>query len=1347
MAGIPAGRLNIEIVAEVAKLDADLRRIKSAVNAASGDIARSAKAANDNLAAIGKGAGAGVQQLSREFAYLKGALDPAWQAQQKFNQQQDLGMRAFRAGAIDRQQFIAHMRQINAELKSVSGPMQKVTAVAGQQKQGMQQLGFQINDVATQFASGTPPMQIFAQQAGQVAQSVQLMAGGTSKFAAFMGGPWGIALTAATVVLVTLVGKFLMAEDATKKADKATRSFTEVLNDSKSSWDEVTKAAKEYADQQVKSRELTIDQIESEANLIGMRQGHARVLRLLLDAELEMAKLRTELATESASPEAMIVARSKLVGIEERIKKNKEAQASLDRAAIEVAIKAADEIAKLRTDEEYRLKSGFDLQRKRARESIHDVQELAERQAQINRAQEAALDKLREKGKAASDEALKLSKVTGAEIAKALGTSINSQFRTAAQNKAAGGAANSYHLTGQAIDIPLTVNGKPITKAWIRQMLEPLGVQIKELLGPGDKNHDDHFHIAFGVKRLTPDQVADAQEDARKAAEKVAEAWNKVLDDLAISVVQARVDTASQVEKLIGDAAGKDWDAMMADINAQKQIRAAEREEEYAALERNRNLALGAAHDIADIIGGGIGEAAHALIDAVFELDKTLFNVSEGLGKALKAFSAGSVLGGSFAGATGGSRSGGSIGGGLAGAAFEKFAGEGLKNALGAFGGPLAGIAGGIIGGLIGGLLTSTPRASATVSIIAGKAMETAITGNSGKLQKIASGMADGLIAGLEKIAESLGATIAGNASVSVGIRKGNYRVDPTGQGITKTSRGAIDFGDDKAAAQAYAMLLAIRQLDFTGVSASVKTLLTLTDDLETNLSKATQFKAVFDELAKRDDPAKFAQDEITRWYDAMAKIFAEAGATGEELAELERLTGLKRVDAAKEANEAIEKAAKDAADLAKQQATTILGIQADILDVQGKTTEAQKIRDQLELDGLDPIIAGWKETYFAARDAAKAATDLAEAQRQQQETADAAAKAARDLQMATAKTEGDLLLRLYRATGQTGAADMLEAQRFLGELPEELRALGEAVLSAERAGAQASNQSQGGASLARNDNSIGPAVAKAAADLSRLFDLENQLLRLQGKELEAVAREREAELKTLTATEAAIMRQIYALQDAKLAEEERTKAIEEAQSKVDAARNTLLDSYNREADVLGQTKTKLVDAIESMQALRDTIWGGPGSPESVAALQAKFLQTAALAKSGDVDAMGKLSGIGSDFLSASSAGAPTYIAKALGEALVARTLDEAIKAGGEALDYNKLQLEALDRSVDGLIDINESVISVKDAIAELKAEMAELRKEQRAANGAIAANTGKTARKLEEGITTTDSNGGASFG
>lgn len=100
-----------------------------------------------------------------------------------------------------------------------------LTTSIGAQRAGMQQLSFQIGDVAQQFALGVRPQVIFAQQSGQVLQAVQLMTGGTSRLAGFLAGPWGIAITAATVALSPFVAKLFESEQASKQAEFASYAF------------------------------------------------------------------------------------------------------------------------------------------------------------------------------------------------------------------------------------------------------------------------------------------------------------------------------------------------------------------------------------------------------------------------------------------------------------------------------------------------------------------------------------------------------------------------------------------------------------------------------------------------------------------------------------------------------------------------------------------------------------------------------------------------------------------------------------------------------------------------------------------------------------------------------------------------------------------------------------------------------------------------------------------------------------------------------------------------------------------------------------------------------------------
>jgi hypothetical protein len=64
------------------------------------------------------------------------------------------------------------------------------------------------------------------------------------------------------------------------------------------------------------------------------------------------------------------------------------------------------------------------------------------------------------------------------------------------------GAENSYHKYGQAVDFVPAGGVRAVSKAEIAAFLAKAGIEVLELLGPGDADHDDHFHIAFAPDTL-----------------------------------------------------------------------------------------------------------------------------------------------------------------------------------------------------------------------------------------------------------------------------------------------------------------------------------------------------------------------------------------------------------------------------------------------------------------------------------------------------------------------------------------------------------------------------------------------------------------------------------------------------------------------------------------------------------------------------------------------------------------------------------------------------------------------------------------------------------------------------
>lgn len=93
---------------------------------------------------------------------------------------------------------------------------------------------------------------------------------------------------------------------------------------------------------------------------------------------------------------------------------------------------------------------------------------------------------------AQTEDALTVSTATAKVMGIAPDARITSDHRTKAQNEAVGGATNSWHLTGQALDIA-PISG--MTFEQFREKLKGLGVPITELLNEGD-----HWHWAWGAK-------------------------------------------------------------------------------------------------------------------------------------------------------------------------------------------------------------------------------------------------------------------------------------------------------------------------------------------------------------------------------------------------------------------------------------------------------------------------------------------------------------------------------------------------------------------------------------------------------------------------------------------------------------------------------------------------------------------------------------------------------------------------------------------------------------------------------------------------------------------------------
>lgn len=114
--------------------------------------------------------------------------------------------------------------------------MRAVNDNAGAMRAGLQSAGFQLQDIAVQFASGQRASTIFAQQLPQLSGALSQMAaasGATSgvlgRLAGFMAGPWGVAVGVGVAVLSPLIAKLFETGNAAKDAESKVYGLKDAL--------------------------------------------------------------------------------------------------------------------------------------------------------------------------------------------------------------------------------------------------------------------------------------------------------------------------------------------------------------------------------------------------------------------------------------------------------------------------------------------------------------------------------------------------------------------------------------------------------------------------------------------------------------------------------------------------------------------------------------------------------------------------------------------------------------------------------------------------------------------------------------------------------------------------------------------------------------------------------------------------------------------------------------------------------------------------------------------------------------------------------------------------------------
>lgn len=845
---------------------------------------------------------------------------------------------------------------------------------AGQQRAGLQQLSFQLNDVATMFALGARPQQIFASQAGQVIQAVQMMTGGTSRLAAFLGGPWGLALTSAAIVVTPFIGKLFEAEkaaDAAKVGANSLATAQGVLGD---------------------VFDLASGKIANQNEL------------LLLNARLTALNLRSEALAKGASSRAVFASAGTRSGADRIF-----GGGVSDSAAVRVGISPSQSRGQNNAGTIRALLEGVKAGRITADEALKrsDRLDFTGTGATKEEFQQAIIDqafsKDAERVAALINESLDSGSLSPELRRDKPGRTRSSRSTASAANKAAREAERGKATIQDALVRPFTE---------LREESERR-LQIEELLAQGREVEAAALSEVLRLER----QIGAVSEDQRREVEQIVRAEAERTRELRVQqrLFLAQLDVLGQVERDLTDLlSGRSTDFFgnfrqaLQDLQGQRLFEAifgdafraiedelrkstpqgranaryAEQVERTATTTARVEQALASLAESAEAASARLrgGVAANdnggfsprmAIAQAALQaagigtgitvngrrpvqiarnsIDDLAKRIATGIGTSIGAqledvlgpqFAAllGDVIGGAIAGKTLGGTTGGILGG-LEGLTGNIKGLEGLSAALGKAGGgaavgtqvaglskllgikgsttgaqiggaigsfiPIPGgnIIGAIAGNLLGGLLKGTPRGSATIGGVGGGLGVTGISGNRGSLKDASGNLAGSVLEAVNRIAAQLGAEVnAGAGRVSIGQRKDNLRVDPSGRGATKIGNGAIDFGQDAEAAIAFAVRDLIQDGVITGLRASEQRLLRAGSDIEAAMRDVLTFRSVFDRLREIKDPIGFAVEQVTREFDQFRDVFARAGADAAELASLEELAGLERARAIEDA-------------------------------------------------------------------------------------------------------------------------------------------------------------------------------------------------------------------------------------------------------------------------------------------------------------------------------------------------------------------------------------------------------------------------------------------------------------
>ena len=528
-----------------------------------------------------------AEQYANALDKLQSELDPMYAAQQRFNQALDTADDLLKANIIDQRMHASAVQHARDQLQAHSHAVhtqtdayQQLTRGSGVLRQAYIQTGQQAQDLVISMIGGQRASVVFAQQLPQLAFALSglgIQADGTQKglgrIATLLSGPWGVAFAGAAFGVGLLVEKLWQNDEASKAAEESAKKHAAAIE-----------ALNEAMERSVQSAEdkARADFIAIETERLATIETLKRNQALLAQAKLlaENAK-GSWIGANGPNGGQSIVENQYATRVEQLERAIKANQDTIDRLTANSTRARANYqteiLDQLRTTEG-RAGRRYEIQINAAKSGGASAAELE----RLYRARDAEIAKIRETEQAARSAGSAREKEAASvnQVSKMLIESFGGTITSTTGGKHVKG---SYHYKGQAVDFVPSGGMGAITKEQIRAVAEAAGLQIKELLGPGDKGHSDHFHLAWagGKNEINSQRIADqlAREAERRAAEaqRVAEELDRAARTLISRFDEGRAsaldyaDGLKEINRLLAAGAITPDDAMQFEVGLAQQ--------------------------------------------------------------------------------------------------------------------------------------------------------------------------------------------------------------------------------------------------------------------------------------------------------------------------------------------------------------------------------------------------------------------------------------------------------------------------------------------------------------------------------------------------------------------------------------------------------------------------------------------------------------------------------------------------------------------------------------------------------------------------------------------------------